>query len=132
MSALSEAGRCFRHFKCVDGDLLEADFGTGCDFATLGHILHSEGEDRSRKLLKKTLRALKSGGVIAIAEWLVNDQRTEPLRALMFAVQMLVNTEKGNTFSFNEIKSWLEEARFKKVRKLEAPGPSPLILATKP
>jgi hypothetical protein len=26
----------------------------------------------------------------------------------------------------------LEEAGFKKVRKLEAPGPSPLILATKP
>jgi len=50
----------------------------------------------------------------------------------MFAVQMLVNTEKGDTFSFNEIKKWLEEAGFKKVRKLEAPGPSPLILATRP
>ena len=119
-------------FKYVEGDLLEADFGIGYDIATLGHILHSEGEDRSRKVLKKTFRALKSGGVIAIAEWLVNDQRTEPLHALMFAVQMLVNTEKGDTFSFNEIKSWLEDAGFKKVRRLEAPGPSPLVLATKP
>src|SRR5207302_27267 len=70
--------------------------------------------------------------VIAIAEWLVNDERTEPAHSLMFAVQMLVNTERGDTFSFNEIKSWLAEAGFKKVRKLEAPGPSPLILATKP
>jgi ubiquinone/menaquinone biosynthesis C-methylase UbiE len=119
-------------FNFVEGDLLQANFGTGFDIATLGHILHSEGEDRSRKLLKKTFRALKSGGVIAIAEWLVNDQRTEPLHALMFAVQMLVNTEKGDTFSFNEIKSWLEDAGFKKVRRLEAPGPSPLVLATKP
>ncbi len=119
-------------FNFIEGDLLEADFGNGYDVATLGHILHSEGEDRSRKLLKKTFRALKSGGVIAIAEWLVNDQRTEPLHALMFAVQMLVNTEKGDTFSFNEIKSWLEDTGFKKVRRLEAPGPSPLVLATKP
>jgi len=119
-------------FNFVEGDLLEANFGTGYDVAILGHILHSEGEERSRKLLKKTFRALKSGGVIAIAEWLVNDQRTEPLHALMFAVQMLVNTEKGDTFSFNEIKSWLEDAGFRKVRRLEAPGPSPLILATKP
>jgi ubiquinone/menaquinone biosynthesis C-methylase UbiE len=119
-------------FNYVEGDILEANFGSGYDIATLGHILHSEGEQRSRELLKKTFRALKSGGTIAIAEWLVNDDRTKPLPSLMFAVQMLVNTEKGDTFSFNEIKNWLEEAGFKKVRKVEAPGPSPLILATKP
>ena len=49
----------------------------------------------------------------------------------MFAVTMLVNTTHGDTFSFNEIKQWLEEAGFKNTRTLEAPGPSPLILATK-
>ncbi len=117
-------------FNFLEGDLLEANFGTGYDVAALGHILHSEGENRSRELLKKAFPALKSGGVIAIAQWLVNDQRTGPLPSLMFAVQMLVNTEKGD--SFKEIKSWLEGAGFKKVRKLEAPRPSPLILATKP
>jgi hypothetical protein len=119
-------------FDFIEGDLLEANFGSGYDVATLGHILHSEGEQRSRQLLKKTFHALKSGGTIAIAEWLVNDDRTKPLPSLMFSVQMLVNTEKGDTFSFNEIKNWLEDAGFKNVRRLEAPGPSPLILATKP
>ena len=94
--------------------------------------MHSEGEERSRKLLKKAFRALRSGGTIAIAEWLVHDDRTKPLPSLMFSVQMLVNTEKGDTFSFNQIKNWLEDAGFERVRKLEAPGPSPLILATKP
>ena len=49
----------------------------------------------------------------------------------MFAVNMLVNTERGDTFSFNEIKSWLEETGFKDAWTLEAPGPSPLVLATK-
>src|SRR5437762_6780344 len=119
-------------FDFIEGDLLQANFGNGYDVATLGHILHSEGEERSRQLLKKTFRALKSGGTIAIAEWLVNDDRTKPVPSLMFSVQMLVNTEKGDTFSFNEIKNWLEDAGFNKVRKLEAPGPSPLILATSP
>jgi ubiquinone/menaquinone biosynthesis C-methylase UbiE len=119
-------------FDFIEGDLSEANFGSGYDVATLGHILHSEGEERSRQLLKKTFRALKSGGTIAFAEWLVKDDRTKPLPSLMFSVQMLVNTEKGDTFSFNEIKKWLEDAGFKRVRKLEAPGPSPLILATKP
>src|SRR5437879_9057715 len=47
------------HFKFIEGDLLKADFGEGHDIATLGHILHSEGEERSRKLLKKTANAVK-------------------------------------------------------------------------
>jgi ubiquinone/menaquinone biosynthesis C-methylase UbiE len=119
-------------FDFIEGDLLKANFGSGYDVATLGHILHSEGEQRSRQLLKKAFRALKSGGTVAIAEWLVNDDRTKPLPSLMFSVQMLVNSEQGDTFSFNEIKKWLEDASFNKVRKLAAPGPSPLILATKP
>src|SRR6266568_7238264 len=58
-------------FDFIEGDLLGADFGSGYDIATLGHIIHSEGEERSRQLLKKTFAALSSGGVIAIAEWLV-------------------------------------------------------------
>jgi len=119
-------------FSYVEGDVLEADFGSDYDTATLGHILHTEGEERSRKLLKKTFKALKSGGTIAIGEWLVNDQRTEPLPSLIFAVNMFIHSERGDTFSFKEIKSWLKEAGFKNVRTLEAPGPSPLVLATKP
>ena len=119
-------------FSFVEGDLLEADFGGNHTVATLGHILHSEGEERSRALLAKTFAALGSGGTIAIAEFLVNRDRTGPLNALFFAVNMLVNTDSGDTYSFEEIGSWLMEAGFIDPRTLESPGPSPLILATKP
>ena len=119
-------------FSYIEGDVLKADFGNGYAIATLGHILHTEGVERSRKLLKKTFSALKSMGTIAIGEWLVNDERTEPVAGLIFAVNMLVHSEQGDTFSFNEIKSWLEEAGFKNAHTVEAPGPSPLVLATMP
>lgn len=119
-------------FDFVEGDLMEADFGGGYQLATLGHILHSEGEERSKALLAKTFAALASGGTIAIAEFLVNADRTGPVGSLFFAVNMLVNTDIGNTFSFEEISEWLSGAGFVDARLLEAPGPSPLILATKP
>src|ERR1700722_956399 len=119
-------------FSFVAGDLLEVDFGSGHTVATLGHILHSEGIDRSRALIARTFHALASGGTIAIAEFLVNADRTGPLNALFFAVNMLVNTDNGDTYSFEEIRNWLEDAGFVNARTLEAPGPSPLILATKP
>jgi len=124
--------RLAERFSFVEGDLLEADFGSDYDVATLGHILHSEGRDRSRALLAKTFGALRSGGTIAIADFLVNADRTGPARSLFFAVNMLVNTDTGDTYSFEEISEWLAEAGFVKARTLEAPGPSPLILATKP
>jgi hypothetical protein len=119
-------------FSFVEGDLLEVDFGGSHTLATLGHILHSEGRERSRALLAKTFHALAPGGTIAIAEFLVNPDRTGPLNGLFFAVNMLVNTDSGDTYSFEEIGGWLKEAGFINARTLESPGPSPLVLAAKP
>lgn len=119
-------------WEYIEGDLNSVEFGSGYQLATLGHILHSEGEHHSRALLQYTFAALAPGGVIAIAEWLVQPDRSGPVPGLIFAVNMLVNTSDGDTYSFEEIKGWLEEARFVDVRLVEAPGPSPLILATKP
>jgi len=119
-------------YSYVEGDLLHADFGAGHNVATLGHILHSEGVERSKALLSKTLQALAPGGTIAIAEFLVNADRTGPVNGLIFAVNMLVNTDEGDTYSFEEIAEWLLEAGFTNPRKLEVRGPSPLILATRP
>jgi len=119
-------------FSFVEGDLHDADFGSDHNVATLGHILHSEGIERSKALLAKTFGALASGGTIAIAEFLVNAERTGPVNGLVFAVNMLVNTDCGDTFSFEEIGGWLREAGFVDARTLNTHGPSPLILATKP
>ena len=119
-------------FSFIEGDLLQTGFGSDYTVATLGHILHSEGRERSQALLEKTFAALAPGATIAIAEFLVNPDRTGPLNGLFFAVNMLVNTDTGDTYSFEEIGGWLEEAGFIRARTLESPGPSPLILANKP
>jgi ubiquinone/menaquinone biosynthesis C-methylase UbiE len=118
--------------RTTAGDLLEADFGAGHRVAMIGHILHSEGRDRSRQLLHKTFRALAPGGTIVISEFMPNDDRTGPPMPLIFAVNMLLHTEAGDTFTFAEMADWLREAGFAKPRLLEAPAPSPLVLATRP
>jgi hypothetical protein len=57
-------------------------------------------------------------GTISIAEFVVDGDRRGPMNGLIFAVNMLVNTESGNTYS-----------GFTNRRQLPGPGPSPLILA---
>jgi len=118
--------------KTSAGDLQAADFGKGHQVATLGHILHSEGVERSRKLLRKTFEVLAPGGTIAIQEFLPNEERTGPPNALIFAVNMLAMTEVGGTYTFGEISGWLKEAGFVNPRLLEVPSVSPLVLATRP
>lgn len=118
-------------FAYLAGDIQTVDLGRGHDVATLGHILHSEGEEKSRALLKRVGDSLRPGGTVAIAEMLMNEERTGPPHAAIFAVNMLVATESGDTFTFGEIAGWLRETGFENARLLEVPASSPLILANK-
>jgi SAM-dependent methyltransferase len=113
------------------GDFAAADFGSGHQIAVLGHILHSEGRERSLTLLRKIHAALAPGGTLAIQEFVPDDDRRGPALPLIFAVNMLVNTESGDTFTFAEMGAWLRQTGFDQVRQLPVPGPSPLILANK-
>jgi len=45
---------------------------------------------------------------------------------------MLLATDTGDTYSFNEIASWMRDAGFENARTIDSPGPSPLILAERP
>jgi 2-polyprenyl-3-methyl-5-hydroxy-6-metoxy-1,4-benzoquinol methylase len=118
-----------RQIETLNGDMFEVDFGAGYQIAVLGQILHSFSEARNRALLEKIHAALAPGATLAIAEFLPDEARATKTQALIFAVNMLVNTNEGGTYTYSEIAAWLKEAGFENVRTLEAPGPSPLILA---
>ena len=118
------------HF--LDGNLRTTDFGREkYDLVLLGHIIHSEGAKWGRRLIAKSYRALRPGGTLLIAEMVPNDTRSGPAIPLVFGLNMLLHTDAGDVFTMKEYRQWLKEAGFRKVRTLEAPAPSPLILATK-
>ena len=87
-----------------------------------------EGRERSRALLAKTFAALAPGGTIAIAEFLVNPDRRGPIGGLLFAVNMLVNTDAGASYSEAEYTRWMKDAGFSEVNRIKLPGPSDLIV----
>ncbi len=116
----------------LPGNFRESDFGEArFDVVTIGHVCHSEGSEHTRELFRRVHRALRPGGRVVIAEFLVDEGRREAAVPLLFALNMLVSTEEGDTFSFSELRQWLEEAGFRHVRPLEAPAPSPLVIAVK-
>jgi len=94
-----------------------ADLGVGEDFdiVLLSQVLHAGSDDKCKKLLAKARKALKPGGRIIINENARDAGGMTPPPPLIFAVNMLVNNF-GRTFTATELKGWLKEAGFKKVK----------------
>jgi ubiquinone/menaquinone biosynthesis C-methylase UbiE len=119
-------------YDYLEANLREADFGRDkFDLIILGHIIHSEGENWGKKLVKKSFDALRPGGRLLIAEMVPEDERSHPWIPLIFGLNMLMLTSEGAVFTMREYRQWLKETGFTKVKVIEAPVLSPLILATK-
>jgi ubiquinone/menaquinone biosynthesis C-methylase UbiE len=102
------------------------------DVIILGHILHSEGAAASRELLTACHKAMKPGGTLLIAEFMPNQERTAPVAALLFAVNMYLLTTSGCVFSFDELSNLCKSAGFKAVyRHQGVEYDSPVVLASK-
>lgn len=121
-----------RNFSYLPGDLREIHLGHDkYDLVILGHICHTEGAEKTRELFSRVHRALKQEGKLLIAEMIPDDERSKAVFPLMFAANMLVNSTEGNTFTMAEYSEWLKDAGFCDMVTIDAPGPSPLIVASK-
>jgi ubiquinone/menaquinone biosynthesis C-methylase UbiE len=99
-------------------DLKEADFfgdSNAYDLAIISNVLHIEGEEINRSLLKKLFHVMTAPGMVIIHESIIEENRTSPPDRALFAVNMLVHTERGNCYSYEEMKGWMEEAGFEDV-----------------
>jgi SAM-dependent methyltransferase len=92
------------------GDMRTADFGEGYDLVLLSAVCHMWSEDDNRALIKRCARALVPGGHLVIREFILNEERTAPPFAAIFAINMLVGTEHGNTYTEGEYRTWMTEA----------------------
>lgn len=118
-------------FDYLPGDFDEVEFGENqYDVVILGQVCHGVGERNTRRLLHRVRRALKPNGQLLIAEFLADEERKQAAFPLIFAINMLLNTEEGDTFTRSEMVCWLEEAGFGPIEFVEAPTASPLIVAT--
>jgi len=120
-------------YDYLEGDLRETDFGRErFDLVILGHIIHGEGREHGRKLIERSFAALKDRGMLLIAEFIPNDDRTGPELPMLFGLNMLMAGPDSDVFTMREYREWLKAAGFRGVKTIRSPNqPSPMILATK-
>ncbi len=106
---VAEAGLSDR-VRTVAGDLTRDSLGRDVDLVFLSAILHSFPPDDNRRLLAKAAAALAPRGRVVIHDFLMNEDRTGPLAAALFALNMLVGTAAGDTYTESEMRGWMREA----------------------
>lgn len=103
----------------VAGDYLRDEIPQGHDLAFLSAVIHSNSPEQNLDLYKKVFCSLIPGGRVIIRDHVMESDRTCPEEGAIFAVNMLVGTEGGRTYTFNEIKAGLSQAGFHNIRLLK-------------
>jgi predicted O-methyltransferase YrrM len=106
---IDEAGYSHR-ISTVSGDYRSDEFGRDFDIVLFSAIMHINSPDMNRDILKKAADALNPGGQILISDFFVEPGRCAPSNAVIFAINMLVNTDAGDTYTVQEMTDWLEDA----------------------
>jgi precorrin-6B methylase 2 len=101
--------------ELVAGDFYEDELPKGADFVWLSAIAHQNSRQENRRLFSKIFSALDKEGRLVIRDVVMNQSHTQPIAGALFAVNMLVGTEGGGTYSFEEYCSDLESCGFKNV-----------------
>jgi SAM-dependent methyltransferase len=124
---------CASRVTLVSGDFYSDDLPAGCDFAWVSAIAHQHSRQHNRELFLKVFKALAPQGRIAIRDIVMDPCRTSPRDGALFAINMLVNTESGGTFTFEEFAEDLRAAGFVEPRlSVSGETMNSVVMADKP
>jgi predicted O-methyltransferase YrrM len=116
----------------VSGDFYTDALPGGHDLALLSAIIHQNSLEQNVALYRKVFDALVPGGTVVIRDHVMSDDHTEPASGAFFAINMLVNTPGGSTYSFEEIGQGLEAAGFEAPNLLHRSEMDGLVSARRP
>jgi len=114
--------RIQKRVSVMAGDYLKEDFGPGYDLVFMSAIIHINSPKENRLLIRKGAEALNPGGQLVILDHIMNEDRTEPEVGAIFAINMLVGTKHGDTYTENEIRGWMLDAGLLEVSLITTPS----------
>jgi len=105
----------------LKGDYLREDFGGEYDLVLMSAIIHINNPEENALLIRKGAAALHAGGQLVIVDHVMNDDRTEPFIGALFALNMVVGTRHGDTYTEKELRKWMEDAGLVAIRLITSP-----------
>jgi len=115
----------------VAGDYNTDDLGSGYDLVFLSAIIHSNSSGQNGRLIRKAARALRGNGRIVIQDFIMDEDRVNPPLGSFFALNMLVATESGDTYTESEVRTWLKGAGLANIIRKDTKFGTALIIGRK-
>ncbi len=113
------------------GDLQHDEFGSDYDLIFVSAICHMLGPAENQDLFRRCFAALAFGGRIVVQDFILKPDKTAPRYAALFALNWLVVTQNGGSYSEDEYSAWLHQAGFRDVRHVLLPGSTSLMVGVK-
>ena len=105
-----------------DEPVLAQSGGAGFDLVFGSNLIHSMDPDQVQVLLGRMASWTKPGGRVVVKDFFLDDPRTAPASAALFAINMLVNTPGGRSYTWSEVERWLAAAAPGSAERIELPG----------
>lgn len=105
----------------VPGDYLKDGLGRDFDLVFLSAIIHSNSPSENAELILKCARALRPGGRVVVQDFIMDEERLTPSHGAIFALNMLVGTESGDTYTEAEVSGWMTAAGLSGVSRQGTP-----------
>lgn len=115
----------------IEGDMFKADFGGPYDMVFLGNIIHSWGANENLQLLLKIKNALQERGRIIIKDFFTDSTGSQPPKAALFSLNMMVNTTDGQSWPMQIVEGWLMECGFTPISLFRVGAYSSVLVAEK-
>ena len=114
------------------GDMLSIPLAPASyDLVLLSAICHMFSPEENRQLLARAYAALAPHGRLVVSDFILDADKTSPRFAALFALNMLVGTRAGASYSEPEYQEWMKAAGFAESKRVRIPGPVNLMIATK-
>ena len=115
-----------------DGNFLTDDLGAGYDLVFVSAIVHMLSPEKNTALIGKCAAAANAGGRVVVQDFIMDEERLSPAGGAIFALNMLVGTECGDTYTENEVRGWMESAGLEGVTRTDTGAGTSLIVGRKP
>jgi SAM-dependent methyltransferase len=100
-------------------DLMTEPIPGTYDVIWYSNVLHIYSPTDNQAVFRRSLTSLNPGGRLLIQDAFLHDREGLcPEEASLFAVSMLLFTERGNTYSAAETRAWLTDAGFERIKVL--------------
>jgi predicted O-methyltransferase YrrM len=127
-----EAAGLADRVRLLPGDALADPLGGPYDLVFTSNLVHIYPPEANRRLIARAAAALSPGGRLAVKDFLLDPDRTAPAGGALFAVNMLVATEGGDSYTVEEVAGWAEEAGLTVEGVRDLTAQSRLLVARKP